>query len=229
LPLRNAWVFRGTTDFFTTLAVAVAAPGPVSMAGLLRQADQEQLDGRVSYELFFLNAAVRLGELAAAPRLLAVSRRCQGAFAEASRMLATGLMAENPELLLAAGELAKGFGNERFCRDAALAAHDVAARTTNRTAARRALNVAAESERNLNAQSPQLAAVARLDCLTIREREIVQMVAGGASNREIAQQLHVSVRTVEGHLYQTYTKLQISGRDSLHQVHQEAARAGAVS
>ncbi|WP_087873030.1 helix-turn-helix transcriptional regulator [Arthrobacter globiformis] len=228
LPARNAWVFRGPIDFFKALAVAVAAPGPESTAGLLQHADQEQLDGRVSYELFFLSAAVRLGKLAAAPRLLAVARRCQGAFAEASRVLATGLMAENPELLLAAGELAKSFGNERFCRDAALAAHDVAVRTTNRTAARRALNVAAESERNLNAQSPHLTAVARLDCLTIREREIVQMVAGGASNREIAQQLHVSVRTVEGHLYQTYTKLQISGRDSLHQVHQEAARAGVV-
>ncbi|MFC9333917.1 AAA family ATPase [Arthrobacter sp. NPDC057009] len=227
LPLRNAWTFRGPVEYFATLAVAVAAPGPESMAGLLRHADQEHLDGRVSYELFYLNAAVRLGELAAAPRLLAVARRCQGAFAEASRILATGIMAENPELLLAAGELAKDFGNERFCRDAALAAHDVAVRTTNRTAARRALNVAAESERKLNAESPNLTAAGRLDCLTVREREIVRMVAGGASNREIAQQLHVSVRTVEGHLYQTYMKLQISGRDSLYQVHQEAARAGA--
>jgi DNA-binding CsgD family transcriptional regulator len=225
LPLRNAWIFRGPREYFTSLAVAVATPGPETVAGLLRHADKEQLDGRISHELFFLNAAVRLGELAAAPQLLAVARRCQGAFAEASGILATGLMAENPELLLAAGELAKGFGNEGFCRDAALAAHDVAVRTTNRTAARRALNVAAESERKMNGQSPHDTAAERLDCLTIREQEIVRMVGVGLSNKEIAQRLHVSVRTVEGHLYQTYTKLQLSGRDTLQQVHQEAARA----
>ncbi|MDR6414887.1 LuxR C-terminal-related transcriptional regulator [Pseudarthrobacter sulfonivorans] len=225
LPQGNAWHFNGHLEYFSALAQAVAAPGPEATAELLQRADEEQLAGRVSHELFFLSALVRLGELTAAPRMLAVARRCQGAFAEACRMLATGLMAENPELLLTAGDLAKGFGNERFCRDAALAAHEIAVRTTNRTAARRALNVAGESERKINGQSPHHAAIALLDCLTGREREIVERVTAGASNRDIAQQLHISVRTVEGHLYQAYTKLQISGRDLLHQVHQEAARA----
>ena len=228
LPQRNAWVYRGPSDYFSSLADALAGPGPDAAAKLLQRADVEQREGRPSQELFFLCAAVQLGELTAAPRLLAVARRCQGSFAESCSLLATGLMAENPELLLAAGERARGFGNERFCRDAALAANEVATRTTNRTAARRALHMAAESERKMNGQSPHKAAIARLDCLTSRERDIVERVAAGASNRDIAQQLHISVRTVEGHLYQSYTKLQITGRDLLHQVHQDAARAGAA-
>lgn len=226
LPLKNAWIIRGAVEYFSALAAAVASPGPETITELLRHADNDQLAGRVSHELFFLNAAVRLGELAAAPRLLAVARRCQGALAEASKVLATGLMAGNPELLLAAGELANDFGNECFCRDAAVAAHEVAVRTNNRTAARRALHVATASERKMNGQSPHDTVAARLDCLTVREREIVKLAGSGASNREIAQQLHVSVRTVEGHLYQVYTKLQISSRDSLHRVHQEATRTG---
>lgn len=220
----NGCIYRGPIEYFSVLATGVdGAPGAVNQ--LLKLADHEQREGRVSSELFFLTAAVQLGEVTAAPRLLAVGRRCQGLFAEACRLLATGLMAENPELLLAAGELAKGVGNERFCRDAALAAQGVAHRTNNRTTARRAVNVAAESERKMHGQSPRQAALARLDVLTSRERDIVERVSAGASNKDIAQQLHISVRTVEGHLYQSYTKLQISGRELLYRVHQDAALA----
>lgn len=222
LPVPNDYVYKGPVEYFSALAKAVAA-GPGAAAELLQIADEEQREGRISNEMFFLSNAVQLGELTAAPRLLAVARRCQGVFAEACRLLATGLMAENPDLILSAGELARGFGNERFCRDAALAAHEVAMRTTNRTTARRAANVAAESERKMHGQSPRQAALARLDVLTSRERDIVERVSAGASNKDVAQQLHISVRTVEGHLYQSYTKLQISGRDLLHQVQQDAA------
>jgi DNA-binding CsgD family transcriptional regulator len=51
--------------------------------------------------------------------------------------------------------------------------------------------------------------------LTVREREVVAFALAGASNRAIARQLHVSVRTVEGHLYQIYAKLNIPGRVGL--------------
>ena len=51
--------------------------------------------------------------------------------------------------------------------------------------------------------------------LTDREREIVTLAASGLSNRQIAQRLVVSVRTVEGHLYHATTKLGASGRTEL--------------
>jgi DNA-binding NarL/FixJ family response regulator len=41
------------------------------------------------------------------------------------------------------------------------------------------------------------------------------MAAGGASNRAIAEQLFVTVRTVETHLTSAYRKLEISGRADL--------------
>jgi DNA-binding NarL/FixJ family response regulator len=54
-----------------------------------------------------------------------------------------------------------------------------------------------------------------LDRLTAREREVAQLAAGGASNKAIAQRMFVSVRTVEGHLYQVYSKLNVCTRNEL--------------
>jgi len=51
--------------------------------------------------------------------------------------------------------------------------------------------------------------------LTVREREIANLVAAGLSNRDIAERLTVSVRTVEGHLYRACTKLDCTDRDQL--------------
>lgn len=48
--------------------------------------------------------------------------------------------------------------------------------------------------------------------LTDREREVLQLLAQGLSNKEIAQKLYVSVRTVEGHLANIYGKLQVKSR-----------------
>ena len=51
--------------------------------------------------------------------------------------------------------------------------------------------------------------------LTVREREIANLVAAGLSNKDIADRLVVSVRTVEGHLYRACIKLDISDREDL--------------
>lgn len=47
----------------------------------------------------------------------------------------------------------------------------------------------------------------RLEGLTVREREIVQLLAGGASNKEIAASLQLSVSTVKAHLTSIFRKL----------------------
>jgi DNA-binding CsgD family transcriptional regulator len=53
------------------------------------------------------------------------------------------------------------------------------------------------------------------DSLTASERRVAEMAANGLANREIAQALFVSTRTVEAHLTQAYLKLGISSRDEL--------------
>ena len=51
--------------------------------------------------------------------------------------------------------------------------------------------------------------------LTVREREIVLLVADGMSTKETAERLFLSARTVSNHLQNAYTKLGISKRSEL--------------
>ena len=50
------------------------------------------------------------------------------------------------------------------------------------------------------------------DSLTAREVEVLRRLAGGQTNNEIAEELHVSVRTVERHIANFYAKIGARGR-----------------
>jgi DNA-binding NarL/FixJ family response regulator len=52
----------------------------------------------------------------------------------------------------------------------------------------------------------------RLDRVTPRERQIVDLLSAGASNKEIAKRLNVTERTVKAHLTAIFRKLGLSGR-----------------
>ncbi len=54
-----------------------------------------------------------------------------------------------------------------------------------------------------------------LDALTASERRVAQLAAEGMSNKEIAQTLFVTIKTVEVHLSHAYRKLEISSRAQL--------------
>jgi DNA-binding NarL/FixJ family response regulator/signal transduction histidine kinase len=59
----------------------------------------------------------------------------------------------------------------------------------------------------------ELAARAQLpEGLTDRELEVIRLAAGGARNKEIAEHLVVSEKTVKGHLTRTYDKLGVTSR-----------------
>ena len=55
----------------------------------------------------------------------------------------------------------------------------------------------------------------RLDLLTEREREILQLIAEGRANKEIAERLHLSVYTEETHRKNIAAKLKIHGTPDL--------------
>ena len=62
---------------------------------------------------------------------------------------------------------------------------------------------------------PRTKALSGRDALTPSELRVAQMAAEGKRNRDIAQDLFITVRTVEGHLSHAYTKLEITSRDEL--------------
>ncbi|MEV6483244.1 LuxR family transcriptional regulator [Streptomyces sp. NPDC051576] len=64
------------------------------------------------------------------------------------------------------------------------------------------------------ARTPALSGLV-LGELTARQRQIVTLAAAGLSNRQIAERLTLSVRTVGNHLYSAYTRLGASDRAAL--------------
>jgi DNA-binding CsgD family transcriptional regulator len=81
-----------------------------------------------------------------------------------------------------------------------------------RSASSRAGNVLARCE---GAGTPALAGTTVGWSLTRRERDVALLAAQGLANREIADRLVLSVRTVESHLAQTYRKLGVGDRKAL--------------
>ena len=51
--------------------------------------------------------------------------------------------------------------------------------------------------------------------LTPRQRQVCELAASGTTNRAIAQQLFLSVKTVETHLAAAYEKLGVDTREAL--------------
>lgn len=66
-------------------------------------------------------------------------------------------------------------------------------------------------ERQPGAASPQL----DLSALSGREAQVARAVAAGKSNREVAEQLHISERTVKAHLGAVFGKLGVRDRVQL--------------
>ena len=69
---------------------------------------------------------------------------------------------------------------------------------------------------------PRRAALHGPAALTPRERRIAEMAAGGLTNREIADAIFVTTRTVEYHLHNAYRKLDIDGRARLREAIDDA-------
>lgn len=64
----------------------------------------------------------------------------------------------------------------------------------------------------LGSHGARAGVTAPMEALSVRELEVLELVAAGMGNDEIAGKLFVSVRTVERHLSNVYRKLGVSGK-----------------
>jgi DNA-binding CsgD family transcriptional regulator len=73
----------------------------------------------------------------------------------------------------------------------------------------------AETELRATGARPRRVVLTGLESLTASERRIAEYASQGLTNREIAQALFVTGRTVEGHLTSVFRKLQLQSRNEL--------------
>ncbi|MFF9605310.1 LuxR C-terminal-related transcriptional regulator [Streptomyces sp. NPDC014684] len=190
------------------LDLAAGQSGDVTGAGVWAAAAGGDLDGALERiagdEVLALYDAVRLG----APERVAGRLTGDGVFARHADALARG---DGPALDRAADALAER-GFLLFAAEAhaqAVPVHrDPRAARLSRT---RALALA---HRCQGARTPALAGLV-LGELTARQRQIVALAASGLSNRQIAERLTLSVRTVGNHLYGAYARLGTGDRAAL--------------
>ncbi|WP_284977699.1 LuxR C-terminal-related transcriptional regulator [Arthrobacter sp. fls2-241-R2A-200] len=145
-----------------------------------------------------------------------IAARRQGPLARISGDLARGALHKNANALLAAANAAASMDLlvvEARCVAMALDyARDAGESTTARTAQLRL-----ERLEHLVSALP-IHPRSDAPVLTERERQIAKLAGKGVSNREIAMDIGVSVRTVEGHLYQVFTKLGVTSRGELQEL-----------
>ncbi len=213
---------RHSAVYEPQLAVAeaclAAAEGAVSTAvrRALDAADAAAHAHQYAIEATALHVAARFGEHSVADRLTELATRVEGRLVVVQAAHARALAAHD-----GAGLDAVAVDFERV--GALLSAADAAAQAASaheRADDRRRLTESAAAANRLaavcgGASTPALRAAAQPLPLTVREREIANLVAAGLSNRQIADRLTVSVRTVEGHLYRACGKVDVTDREAL--------------
>lgn len=131
---------------------------------------------------------------------------------------AVGRCAGDPDALLEAAAGFRDIGAQLLAREAAADAAKAAHARGDRGAERRANAELRRLPEHAEVRTPSLVgAQSGGRDLTRRERQVAGLAASGATNRAIAAELGVSLRTVENLLHRAYHKLGIDGRGDLAQ------------
>ncbi|MGX9792540.1 LuxR C-terminal-related transcriptional regulator [Mycobacterium sp. MMS18-G62] len=197
--------------------LAAAKTGERSGIELAREAaDLAHRSGQYAVEAEALHHAARFGDRTVAGRLAALGDRVSGPVIALQARHAAAVADRDAQALDVISAEFEAAGLMLSAADSAAQAvplHDRAGeRSKSSASSARALRLAAQCG---GAATPAIRSAARPLPVSSREREVAGLVAAGLSNREIADQLTVSVRTVEGHIYRACIKLDAADRDEL--------------
>jgi DNA-binding CsgD family transcriptional regulator len=178
---------------------------------------------RWSYEVLALHDLARFGgaggAVAVVGRLDELARVVDGPLAPACAAHARALASADGDGLDAAATAFAGLGLDLFAAEAQVSAIDAHRRQGHRAKAHASAERAKRATgRCAGASTPLLrgsVAHEQLGELTPRERETAELAARGRTDREIAEALFLSIRTVHAHLRSAYAKLGVTGRGGL--------------
>jgi len=156
-----------------------------------------------------------------APRALGIALRAVGLAqggseglelldSSAATLRSSPALLERAHSLTELGAALRRDGHRSSAREPLAEALDLAARCGARP-----LAVRVREELRATGARPRREWRTGLEALSPRELRVVQLAAEGRTNREIAYQLYVTLKTIEGHLAPAYTKLGIDRRHQL--------------
>jgi DNA-binding CsgD family transcriptional regulator len=206
-------------DAARATAWVAAARGELSLARsrLLDVAEQCRSAGESATEMHVLHDALRLDASEVVPRLVELAAQLEGGWAPVYADHAIARTHNDGATLDRVVSAFEAFGALRMAAEAAAeaaAAHRRSGHVARATAAATRAAILHDASEHAAIPVLELGDVG-LQALSRREREIALLAQSGFSNREIADRLSVSIRTVEGHLYRLYTKLGVRDRDEL--------------
>ena len=171
--------------------------------------------GQLAREVVCLQTALQFGDNQHTDRLVELADIVEGPRAALVARWSRAHATKDADGLIAVSRDLESMGDRVAAADAAAQAavifHQASRRGAKLTAATRATQLAADC----GASTPATRQVAEPVPLTAREREIAAMIRDGLSNRQIAENLTMSVRTVEGHIYRACAKLGLANRSEL--------------
>ncbi|MBF4999606.1 AAA family ATPase [Nocardia sp. BSTN01] len=174
-----------------------------------------QEHNRPAYEVVARQTATQFGDRSHADRLTELTALVQGPRVGAAAAHATALRDNDPDGLCEAARAYEAFGDLIAAADTAAQGADLFRRNGFRGAALTAAATARRLAARTGADTPALRADTTPSPLTRRQREVIALVAAGLTNRQIADRLVMSVRTVEGHLFRASQKTGINTREGL--------------
>ena len=187
------------------------------LASLHTQMTTTEASARSGTLLELLALCWDLGDPSVIPMVQSVAPGVEGRWAAALLTLATSWeTADGADMMDTAASLEdSGFVN--LAREAYARASSLLEQAGERRRSRQAVALREKCDHELGERfrEGRFIAAAPTVHLTRREQDIVELAVQGLTDREIAERLMVSVRTVEGHLYRTYVKLGVRSRDEL--------------
>lgn len=199
-------------------AWALAAGGAVTEAltAVHQAADEAGNRGEHANEVLCLQTAAQFGDPSGAARLAVLADMVQGPRAAIAAQYAAALARRDPVEVERAGSRYRAMGDLVAAADAAAGAGTLYAAAGRNGRAQIAVTEAHHLAAVCAiADTPALRLALKPVPLTGREREIIHLVAEGLTSRRIAERLHLSTRTVEGHLYRAARKTGVTNRDEL--------------
>jgi DNA-binding CsgD family transcriptional regulator len=179
-------------------------------------ADTARANEQFAAEVMCLQTATQFGDASAGGRLHELERLVEGPRAGIAAHFADALESADASELTCVAERFESIGDLVGAVDAVgHAAACFRRRNLRGSALRCSVHAEALAKRCGGARTPAFRQAVEQLPLTDREREIVMLLGEALTNRDIADRLTLSVRTVESHIYNAMAKTGATSREDL--------------